>query len=49
MEEISKSSGLYNWQGYRKLAGWLDAAPDITPEIQAEATEDATPDATANP
>jgi hypothetical protein len=49
MEDIAKSSGLYSWQGYRKLAGWLDAAPDITPEIQAEATVDATPDATANP
>jgi hypothetical protein len=50
MEEIANSSsGLYSWQGYRKLAGWLDAAPDITPEIQAEATVDATPDATANP
>lgn len=49
MEEIAKSSGLYSWQGYQKLAGWLDAAPDITPEIQTEATADATPDATANP
>lgn len=53
MEEIAKSSGLYSWQGYQKLAGWLDAAPDITPEatpeIRAEATADATPDATVNP
>ena len=49
VEEILKSTGLHTWQGYRKLAGWLDAAPDVTPEIQAKATADATADATANP
>jgi hypothetical protein len=49
VEEILKTSGLHNWQGYRKLAGWLDAAPDLNPEIQTEATADATPEATANP
>jgi hypothetical protein len=49
IEEAVKTSGLHTWQGYRKLAGWLDAAPDVTPEIQVEATAEATPDATANP
>ncbi len=49
VEEILKSTNLYTWRGYRKLAGWLDTEPDVTPEIQAGATADATAEATVKP